>query len=86
MSILAILVFMTDGGEKAVKMPCIYYLIWFQEDRKQIRALFDNNSKINVMNFNFAKKLGLYIQKTSVKTKKIDGFILEIFQIVIVDF
>ena len=44
---------MIDGGKKIVKVPYIYYPIWFWEDWKQIRALLDNSSKINTMNFYF---------------------------------
>ena len=33
----------TDGGKKVVKVPCIYYLVWFQEE--QVRALLDSGSK-----------------------------------------
>lgn len=49
-------------------------------------TLFDNGSKVNVMNFDFAQKLGFYIQKTSIKTQKIDGSTLETFKMVIANF
>ena len=38
------------------------------------------------MNPIFARKLDFHIQKTNVKAQKIDGSILEIFEIVIADF
>ena len=40
-------------------MPYIYYLVQFQE--KQIKTLFDSNSKINTMSFSYIKKLSFKI-------------------------
>ena len=74
----------TNGCKKVVKMPCIYYLVEFQKE--QIRALLDSNNKINVINPNFAQKLGLYIQITNIRAYKIDGSTLETFEIVIANF
>ena len=74
---------MIDDSKKVVKVPCIYYLVEFQEE--QIKALLDSNSKINAMNPDFVWKLGFKIWKTNVGAQKIDGSILEIFGIVIAD-
>ena len=38
------------------------------------------------MNPTFAQKLGLYIRKTNIKTKKIDGSTFKTFKIVIANF
>ena len=80
-----------DGGEKVVRVLCIYYLVQFQEDQgqkkqEQVRALFDSGSKVNAMNPAFTQKLGLYIQKTNVGAQKIDGSTLETFEMVITNF
>ena len=77
----------TNGGDKVVvKVPCIYYPVWFQEDQEQIRALFDSGSEINAINPVLARKLGLQIQKTNVEAQKIDGSALKTFGVVIADF
>ena len=76
---------MTDiSGKEVVRMPCIYYQVWFLEE--QIRDLLYSGSKINVMNSIFARKLGFNIQKTNVGAQKIDGSTLETFRKVIADF
>ena len=85
--VLATSVLITDRGEKvAVKISCIYYPVWFQEDQEQISVLLNSNSKVNAMSPAYAKKLGLKTQKTNVKAQKIDGSALEIFGMVIADF
>ena len=48
-----------NSGEKVVRMPCIYYLIRFQEEK--IKALLNSDSKVNAMNPDYAWKLGLKI-------------------------
>ena len=85
MSVLANSVPVTGGDEKVVvRVPCIYYPIQFQE--KQVRALLNSGSKVNVMNPDYAWKLGLKIRKTNVGAQKIDGSTLETFEMVIADF
>ena len=74
----------TDGGKKVVKVPYIYYPVWFQEE--QVKALLDSSSEINAMNSDFAWKLDLKVWKTNVGAQKIDGSALETFGIVIADF
>lgn len=46
-----------------------------QESQDKTRALTDSDSKVNAMTPIYAAKLGLIIQKTSVKVKNIDGSI-----------
>ena len=74
----------TDNNKKVIRVLCIHYLIWSQEE--QVKALLDSGSKINVINPNYARKLGLKIQKTNIEAQKIDGSTFEIFEIVIADF
>ena len=73
-----------DGDEEVVKVPCIQYLVQFQEE--QVKALLDSGSEVNAMNPNFAQKLSLKVWKPNVGAQKIDGFALEIFGMVIADF
>ena len=76
---------MTDNsGKKVVRVPCIDYPVQFYE--KQVRALLDSSSKVNVINPAFAWKLDLHIRKTNVGDHKIDGSALETFEMVIADF
>ena len=65
-------------------MPCIHYPVRFQEE--QVKALFNSSSEVNVMNPDFARKLGLKVWKTNVGAQKIDGSALETFGMVIADF
>ena len=70
--------------EVVVKVPCIHYPIRFQEE--QVRALLNSGSKVNAMNSDYARKLGLKIRRTNIGAKKIDGSALETFGMVIADF
>ena len=74
----------TDGDKKIVRVPCIQYLVRFQEE--QVKALLNSGSKVNAINPDFARKLGFKIWKINVGVQKIDGLALETFGIVIVDF
>ena len=86
MLVLATSVPVTDGGEKViVKILCIHYFIWFQENQEQVRALLDSGSKVNAMNFAFAWKLGLHIRKTNVRAQKIEDSTLKTFGMIIAD-
>ena len=72
------------SGKKVVRVPCIHYLIQFQEE--QVRALLNSGSKVNAMSPAYAKRLGLKTWKINVRAQKIDDFILETFGMVIADF
>ena len=75
----------TGNDEKVVvRVPCIHYPVQFQEE--QVRALFDSGSKVNAINPNYARKLGLKIRRTNIGAQKIDGSALETFGMVIADF
>ena len=77
----------TNGGEKVVvRVPCINYPVWFQEDQEQVKALLNGGSKVNAMNSAFARKLGIHIRKTNVGAQKINGSTLKTFRMVIADF
>ena len=84
MSVLATSVPVIDDGKKVVKVPCIHYLVQFQE--KQVKALLDSGSKVSAMNPVFARKLGFKTRKTNVGVQKIDSFALKTFGMVIIDF
>ena len=75
---------MTDGGEEIVKVPCIQYLVRFQEEQR--KTLLNSGSEVNAMSPNFARKLGFKVWKTNVGAQKIDGSALETFGMVIADF
>ena len=70
--------------EIVVKVPCIHYPVWFQEE--QIKALLNSDSKVNAINPDYARKLGLKIRKINIGGQKIDGSALETFGMVIADF
>ena len=82
----------TDDGKKVViRVPCIYYPIQFQENQgqesqEQVRALLNSSSKVNAISPAYVERLGLKTWKTNVGAQKIDGSILENFEMVIADF
>ena len=82
--VLATFVPVTNDDEKVVKVLCIYYSIRFQE--KQIKALLNNDNKINAMSLGYTKKLGPKVWQINARAQKIDCFTLEIFEIVIANF
>ena len=59
----------------------------FQKDKgKDVLALFNFKSKINVMTLGYAAQLGLKVQRTNVGTQKIDRSLLAIYGMVIAAF
>lgn len=49
MLVLTILILVPDiKNKKAIKIPCIYYLIWIYQDNSQ--TLFNSGSKVNAIN------------------------------------
>ena len=77
----------TDTSDKEVVIvPCIHYLVQFQESQEQVRALLDNGSEFNAMSPAYSKKLGLKTRKTNIGAQKIDGSTLKTFRMVIADF
>lgn len=69
------------------KVLCIYYLLRFRKDKKnKIRALINLSNKINAMILGYIEKIGLKIRSTNIKAQKIDGSIIDIFEIVFASF
>ena len=87
---------MTDGSEEVVlkRIPCIYYPVRFQEDKRQegqegqqqVSAFLNSGSEVNAMSPAYVERLGLKTRKTNIGAQKIDGSALETFWIVIADF
>ena len=48
--------------------------------------MFNIGNKINTINLDYAKKLGLKVWKINVRAQKINNSILKTFEIVIADF
>ena len=66
--------------------PCIHYLLRFQKDTIDVRALIDSGNEFNAMTPAYVLKLGLKVYSTNVGAQKIDGFILKIFEMVLASF
>lgn len=49
-------------------------------------ALINSGSEVNAITPTYIAKLGLKIQKTDIKTQKIDSFIFNIFKMVLANF
>ena len=63
-------------------LPCIHYQVQFQKDQEPtIWALIDLGSEINTMTLAYAKQLGLWTRKTSIRAS-----LFRTFKIVIVGF
>lgn len=86
--ILATLVLVTNNNEVFVLKKILYikYPVKFQKKYEQIKALFNNSSKVNFISFDFTWKLGFNFQKTHDGAQKIDDSTLRIFGMVIADF
>ena len=68
------------------RVPYIHYPVQFRKYKEVIRALIGSGSKVNAIALAYASKLGLWIQVTDVKAQKIDGSLLQTFQIIITGF
>lgn len=86
MLVLAILVLMTNISRKIVRKPYIYELIQFQQDKKLVKVMYNNSSKINVMNLDFSKKIGFFIQNIKIEVQKTNDFTFKTFEIMIAKF
>ena len=67
-----------------VQVLCIQYPIAYR--KISILVLFDLNSEVNVIYLIFAKKLGLLIRPTSIRVQKINGIILNTYEMVVAVF
>lgn len=88
MLVLAISALLIGVNKKVtlVPLPCINYPVQFQKDDSKTRALLNNGSKVNAISPAYAEKLCLQVPKTDVSAQKIDGSILETFEMVITSF
>ena len=77
---------MTNNAKKVVRMPCIYYPVWFKKSHEQVKILLNNSNEINAISPGYIEKLGFKIWKTNIGAQKINSSILETFRIVIIDF
>lgn len=86
--ISAIFILVTKNNQKVIleRVFYIWYLVQFQKDKDNIKALLDLSSKINAMNLLYTKKLGFQIRQTDIGAQKIDKSYLNMFEIVIVGF
>lgn len=66
------------------KVLYIQYIIYIKKNK--IQTLFDSGNKVNRITLIFAIKLNIKIQHINVEAQKIDGFIFEIFRIVLANF
>ena len=65
-------------------MPCIHYSVQFRKNRwATIWALINSGSEVNAIT---PKKLGLRTRKTDIGAQKIDGSLLETYEMVIAAF
>ena len=65
------------------RVPCIYYLLCFQKDIKDVKALIDLGNEVNAMIPAYASKLCLNVHHTDVGAQKIDSTTLNIFKMVL---
>ena len=79
---------MTEDSQEVTleRVPCIQYSIQFRKDKDNIQVLLDSGSKVNAINPEYAKKLGLRVRKTDMGAQIIDGSYLNTFGMVIAGF
>ena len=69
------------------RVLCIHYPVQFRKDKGgTIWLLINSGSEVNAITLAYAKKLGLRTRKTNVGAQKIDGSLLETYEIVIAAF
>lgn len=65
----------------------IYYPFYFCKDKKnKIKALINLDSKVNTMTPTYTLKLSVKVRFTDVRAQKIDGSMLKMFEMVLVNF
>lgn len=63
---------MTKVGRKDeafVRVPCIYYPIWFEKDINNTEALSNLSSEVNTMTLAYVLKLGFCMRRTDMSVK-----------------
>ena len=68
------------------QVPCIRYPITFRKKSASMLALFDSGSDVNAIHPILAQKLGLSVKLTDVGAQKIDGTMLDTFEMVVTAF
>ena len=72
--------------EDFARVLCIWYPINFWKKSVPVSVLIDSGSKVNAIYLTFVKELGLPIRLIDVGAQKIDGTMLNTFEIVVVAF
>ena len=69
------------------KVLYICYLVQFEKNKdKNILALLNSRSEVNIMILAYSTQLGFKVQKTNIGAQKIDRFSLKTYSIVIATF
>ena len=68
------------------RVPCIQYPITFWKKSVSMLALFDLGSEVNAIHPALARKLGLAVRPTDIRAQKIDGTMLDTFEMVVTAF
>ena len=69
-----------------VQVLCIQYPINFWKKSVSVSALFDLGSKVNTIHPTLTRKLKLPVRPTDVGAQKIDGIMLDTFEMVVIAF
>lgn len=65
---------------------CIWYPVLIQKDQAETWVAINSQSEVNAMTLPYAAKLGFITQKTSIKAQKIDGSIMETYDMALASF
>ena len=68
-------------GANLMRVPCIRYPINF--GKRSVSTFLDSGSEVNAVHLAFAKELGFPIRPTDVGAQKIDGTMLETYEMVV---
>ena len=82
---------MTGARKEALVLEYILYIhypVQFKKDvnKTQIQALINSGNKFNTIHPTFVKELGLPIKPTEFEVQKIDGTMLDIYEIIVAVF
>ena len=77
---------MKDTSRPLKRVPYIHHPLYFQKDLRKTRALIDSNSKVNAMTPAYSAKLSLKVRETDIGAQKIDGSILDTFEMILANF
>ena len=69
-------------------IPYIYYLVRFKRDtnKTEVQALINSESEANAFYLSFAKQLDLPIRLIDIGAQKIDGAILDTYEMIVAAF